>query len=142
MILAPKWSLTEKVMESSIPYAILGAMYIYLLYLSWTPQTLGLMFASKYLLPELSGISAMFSSTMTVASAWIHLLAVDLFAGRQIFLDGVNLKLETRHSLVLCLMFGPIGIFSHLVTKAVLLSRSSSAGKPKEIMEPASFLFR
>lgn len=113
----------------------------------------------------------MFSSTVTVASAWLHLLAADLFAGRyvpddpltplkicpnrffsafafgsihfsidgklragrlsclltvilhvlaqvrQIFLDGLNHNVETRHSLVLCLMMCPIGIFSHLITK-------------------------
>eukprot|EP00897_Mesotaenium_endlicherianum_P000547 jgi/Mesen1/10493/ME000083S10001 len=110
MILAPDWPMTKKMLDSSIPYVILGAMYIYLLYLSWRPETLPLMFSSQYWLPELPGITRMFSSTLTVASAWIHLLAVDLFAGRHVFLDGLMHKVETRHSLVLCLMFGPIGI--------------------------------
>uniref|UniRef100_M1CI25 Neoxanthin synthase n=1 Tax=Solanum tuberosum TaxID=4113 RepID=M1CI25_SOLTU len=71
-------------MESVIPYVVLGLLYAYLLYLSWTPDTIGLMFASKYWLPELSGIAKMFSSEMTLASAWIHLLAVDLFAARSL----------------------------------------------------------
>jgi hypothetical protein len=31
---------------------------------------------------QLPGIVRMFASEMTVASAWIHLLAVDLFAAR------------------------------------------------------------
>lgn len=31
---------------------------------------------------QLHGIARMFSNEMTVASAWIHLLAVDLFAAR------------------------------------------------------------
>ena len=113
---------------------------------------------------QLPGIAKMFSSTMTVASAWIHLLAVDLFAGRyipsinakilpyqsyeekkhknnknciltivlmlqnaqiimmmmmnrQIYLDGLQHSLETRHSLVLCLLFCPVGILSHYITK-------------------------
>ncbi|KAL3682124.1 hypothetical protein R1sor_000146 [Riccia sorocarpa] len=121
MILAPKWEWTIKVMRSEMPYFVLGAGYIYLLALSWTPETLGLMFASKYWLPELAGITKMFSSTITVASAWLHLLAVDLFAGRQMFLDGAEHNIETRHSLVLCLMMCPIGIFSHLVTKNLTL---------------------
>ncbi|KAL2610636.1 hypothetical protein R1flu_029209 [Riccia fluitans] len=121
MILAPKWEWTVKMMRSEIPYFILGAGYIYLLALSWTPETLGLMFASKYWLPELAGITKMFSSTMTVASAWLHLLAVDLFAGRHMFLDGAKHNIETRHSLVLCLMMCPIGIFSHLITKNLTL---------------------
>ncbi|CAM6083557.1 unnamed protein product [Calypogeia fissa] len=121
MILAPQWEGTKKMMESELTYFILGVGYIYLLWQSWTPETLGLMFSSKYWLPELSGITRMFSSTITVASAWLHLLAADLFAGRQIFLDGLNHNVETRHSLVLCLMMCPIGIFSHLVTKSIVL---------------------
>ncbi|KAG6555772.1 hypothetical protein Mapa_003012 [Marchantia paleacea] len=121
MILAPKWEWTDKLMRSEIPYFILGAGYIYLLALSWTPETLGLMFSSKYWLPELPGITRMFSSTITVASAWLHLLAADLFAGRQVFLDGAKHNVETRHSLVLCLMMCPIGIFSHLITKNLTL---------------------
>ncbi|CAM6095998.1 unnamed protein product [Calypogeia fissa] len=121
MILAPQWEGTKKMMESELTYFILGVGHIYLLWQSWTPETQGFMFSSKYWLPELSGITRMFSSTITVASAWLHLLAADVFAGRQIFLDGLNHNVETRHSLVLCLMMCPIGIFSHLVTKSIVL---------------------
>lgn len=82
----------------------------------------------------------MFSSILTVASAWVHLIVVDLFAARyleieeilvsrkahtfffsfhlrQVYLDGIVNDVETRHSLVLCLMFGPIGIMCHSITK-------------------------
>lgn len=120
MILAPHATWTKKVAESSIPYIVLAALYVYLLFLSWSPETLQLMFASKYWLPELPGITRMFSSTLTVASAWLHLLAVDLFAGRQIYLDGLQHAMETRHSLVLCLLFCPVGMLSHFITKAMV----------------------
>ena len=43
--------------ESDLPFIVLGVMYIYLLALSWTPETLGLMFASKYWLPEASHLT-------------------------------------------------------------------------------------
>lgn len=43
---------TKKLAASSIPYIVLGVLYAYLLYLSWTPETIRLMFASKYWLPE------------------------------------------------------------------------------------------
>ncbi|KAB1997960.1 hypothetical protein ERO13_D12G052500v2 [Gossypium hirsutum] len=118
MVFAPKSELTKKSMESSVPFIVLGLLYAYLLYLSWTPDTLKLMFASKYWLPELSGMAKMFSSEMTLASAWIHLLAVDLFAARQVFQDGLQNQIETRHSVSLCLLFCPIGIVTHFVTKA------------------------
>ncbi|KAH9298803.1 hypothetical protein KI387_030485, partial [Taxus chinensis] len=117
MVFAPHTELTKRSMESSIPYIVLGAMYTYLLGISWTSETLRLMFASKYWLPELPGITRMFSSDLTVASAWLHLLAVDLFAARQVFRDGLKDGIETRHSIMLCLLFCPIGIMSHLVTK-------------------------
>ncbi|CAI5967228.1 unnamed protein product [Closterium sp. NIES-64] len=175
MIFAPDWhvtekimssslpsillAFTEKIMSSSLPSILLGFVYLYLLYKSWTPNTLLYMFSSKYWLPEywlpevrlyqsplyellnssralpccsirwpaalhallkllaarasghhsdLAGITQMFASTLTVASAWIHLLAVDLFAARHVYLDGLKEKLETRHSLVLCLMLRPL----------------------------------
>lgn len=82
MVVAPNADITKRTVESSAPYVALGLLYAYLLYLSWTPDTLRAMFASKYWLPELPGIVRMFASEMTVASAWIHLLAVDLFAAR------------------------------------------------------------
>ncbi|CAL9061406.1 protein MAO HUZI 4, chloroplastic-like [Musa acuminata AAA Group] len=116
MVLAPKASFTRRTMESSVPYIALGVLYAYLLYLSWTPDTFRMMFASKYWLPELAGIAKMFTNELTVASAWIHLLAVDLFAARQVFHDGLKKNVETRHSVSLCLLFCPMGIFSHCIT--------------------------
>jgi hypothetical protein len=43
---------TKRTAESSAPYVALGLLYGYLLYLSWTPDTLRAMFSSKYWLPE------------------------------------------------------------------------------------------
>ncbi|XP_059670587.1 protein MAO HUZI 4, chloroplastic isoform X2 [Cornus florida] len=126
MVLAPNAELTKKSMESSIPYVVLGLLYAYLLYLSWTPDTMRMMFASKYWLPELPGIAKMFSNEMTLASAWIHLLAVDLFAARQVFHDGLENRVETRHSVSLCLLFCPIGIVAHVITKALTKSAGNA----------------
>ncbi|KAL2247034.1 UNVERIFIED_CONTAM: Protein ABA DEFICIENT 4, chloroplastic, partial [Sesamum indicum] len=67
----------------------------------------------------LPGIAKMFSSEMTLASAWIHLLVVDLFAARQVYYDGLQENIEIRHSVSLCLLFCPIGILSHFITKAL-----------------------
>ncbi|KAL5581813.1 hypothetical protein UlMin_014255 [Ulmus minor] len=128
MVFAPKSELTRKSMESSIPYAVLGLLYAYLLYLSWTPETIRLIFATQYWLPELPGIAKMFSSEMTLASAWIHLLVVDLFAARHVYQDGQVNKIETRHSVSFCLLFCPIGILSHVVTKALTRSGAASSG--------------
>ncbi|KAH6759979.1 abscisic acid 4 [Perilla frutescens var. hirtella] len=113
MVVAPQSEFTKKIVASSIPYIALGILYAYLLYLSWTPDTIRLMFASKYWLPELPGIAKMFSSEMTLASAWIHL---------QVYFDGLQDNVETRHSVSLCLLFCPVGILTHFITKAVTTS--------------------
>ncbi|KAM2256792.1 hypothetical protein COP1_047163 [Malus domestica] len=128
MVLAPKAQLTKVFTESSIPYVLLGVLYAYLLYLSWTPETLQLIFGSKYWLPELTGIAKMFTNEITLASAWIHLLVVDLFAARQVFSDGLQNQIETRHSVSLCLFFCPIGILTHVITKALTKSGGSLSG--------------
>lgn len=130
MVAAPKADLTKKCMRSSIPYVVLGVLYTYLLYLSWTPDTIWLMFSSKYWLPELPGIAKMFSKETTLASAWIHLLAVDLYAARQVYQDGLDNEIETRHSVSLCLLFCPIGILIHAITKALI---TTSRGSKTEI---------
>ncbi|KAK8916273.1 hypothetical protein KSP39_PZI022269 [Platanthera zijinensis] len=117
MVFLPRSTFTRRAMKSNVPYVVLGLVYAYLLYLSWTPNTFSLMFASKYWLPELSGISKMFLNEMTMASAWIHLLAVDLHAARHIFYDGRKNNVETRHSVFLCLLFCPLGILVHAITK-------------------------
>ncbi|GAA0156201.1 hypothetical protein LIER_13746 [Lithospermum erythrorhizon] len=128
MVVAPRAKLTRRSVDSNIPYIVLGLLYAYLLCLSWTPDTLRYMFASKYWMPELSGMLKMFSNDMTLASAWIHLLVVDLFAARQVYYDGLQNDIETRHSVSLCLLFCPIGILLHLITKAITRRPTEKSG--------------
>ncbi|KAK1423483.1 hypothetical protein QVD17_18786 [Tagetes erecta] len=75
---------------------------------------------------QLPAVAKMFSSEMTLASAWIHLLAIDLFAARQVYHDGLENKIETRHSVFLCLLSCPIGILVHAITKAFIITYRES----------------
>ena len=59
-------------------------------------------------------------------SAWVHLVALDLFVARFVYLDGAKYSasagdlvapVPVRHSLVLCCMFGPLGLMSHAITR-------------------------
>ncbi|XP_044947386.1 protein MAO HUZI 4, chloroplastic-like [Hordeum vulgare subsp. vulgare] len=126
MIAAPNANITKRTVESTAPYVALGILYAYLLHLSWTSDTIRAMFASKYWLSELPDIVRMFASEMTVASAWIHLLAVDLFVARQVYHNGIKNNIETRHSVSLCLLFCPIGIAAHALTKVLAGSTGRS----------------
>ncbi|MFS8016797.1 hypothetical protein Hanom_Chr15g01372801 [Helianthus anomalus] len=75
---------------------------------------------------QLPSIAKMFSKEMTLASAWIHFLAIDLFAARQVYHDGLENKIETRHSVFLCLLCCPIGILIHAITKAFIKTSKAS----------------
>ncbi|GAA0148668.1 hypothetical protein LIER_08048 [Lithospermum erythrorhizon] len=140
MVVAPRAQLTRRTMESYIPYIVLGLLYAYMLYVSWTPETLHYMFGNGYWMPELSGMLKMFSSEMTMASAWIHLLSVDLFTARQVYQDGLQNDVETRHSVILCLLFCPIGVLSHVITKALVRS-TDKIDNPKHKKHVKNFLF-
>ncbi|CAI0547630.1 unnamed protein product [Linum tenue] len=129
MLLAPKSNITRKCMGSMIPDAVLGLVYGYVVYLSWTPDTLHLMFGSKYMVPQLVGVTKMFASDMRLTSAWIHMVAVDLFAARQVYKDGLENGVETRHSVALCLLACPLGILTHLITK-IFTARSPHQQPP------------
>jgi hypothetical protein len=71
MVVAPHWDWTKKLAETSFPYMVLGALYIYLLSLSWTSETLRLMFSSKYWLPEVSGLIC---CGYSVQQTWVFVL--------------------------------------------------------------------
>lgn len=120
MVVAPKAQLTRSVMKSSIPYMMLGILYMYLIYVSWTPDSWGLLFGGNNRMPELPSIMKMFSNEMKMTTGWIHFIAIDLFAARQVFFDGLKKDIETRHSICLCLLCCPIGIASHVITKSLV----------------------
>lgn len=54
----------------------------------------------------------------------IILLSVVLY--RQVFHDGLKNNVETRHSVSLCLLFCPVGIFSHFITKSLTKTANRS----------------
>ena len=55
------------------------------------------------------------------AAAWVHYIAFDLIVGRYVYFDGLENNVFTRHSLVGCLMFGPVGFISHLITRSLTM---------------------
>lgn len=71
---------TKNCMKSSIPYVVLGVLYSYLLYLSWTPDTIRFMFASKYWLPEVWIYAYMYFLLLKIAmpTFWPIYLAMGL----------------------------------------------------------------
>ncbi|MEO1590780.1 MAG: ABA4-like family protein [Cyanobacteria bacterium J06632_22] len=111
MVIAPSWTVTRRVMDSMIPFAVLAGLYIYCFIGSLDPDKL-----ESFANPTLTVLAELFAEAPVMATGWVHFLVMDLFVGRWIYLQGQEKGLWTRHSLTLCLFAGPMGLLSHIVT--------------------------
>jgi hypothetical protein len=114
MIFLPKWEVTRKTISSPFPFMVLPLLYLYLLAIAIDPES-----AQALANPKLADIARFFAKEGAAAVGWVHFLAMDLFVGRWIYLEGQRTGVFTIHSLVFCLFFGPLGLLSHLVTQLV-----------------------
>lgn len=112
MIVLPNWQVTRKVMASYLPFVILAALYIYLFANSLDPES-----AQSFSNPQLADLARLFANERVTATGWVHFLVMDLFVGRWIYWEGQRTNIWTRHSLVLCLFAGPMGLLSHILTQ-------------------------
>jgi len=53
---------------------------------------------------------------------------------RAVLHDGLNNMVYTAHSVALCFMFGPLGLMSHLVTKAVVAFKRRIRGTSSAVV--------
>ena len=111
MVIFPGWSITRRIMASTLPFIPIALAYIYCFIGSIDPNTL-----ESFANPTLSQLAALFSQERVMATGWIHFIVMDLFVGRWIYLQGQEKGIWTRHSLALCLFAGPMGLLSHLIT--------------------------
>lgn len=114
MILFPKWKVTQKVMDSYLPFLPLIGAYIYYLVATVDPES-----AAALANPQLGDIARFFSEEGAAGAGWVHFLVMDLFIGRWIYQQGQEKQIWTIHSLVLCLFFGPVGLLSHIITDTI-----------------------
>eukprot|EP00276_Gloeochaete_wittrockiana_P008283 CAMPEP_0184657548 /NCGR_PEP_ID=MMETSP0308-20130426/20300_1 /TAXON_ID=38269 /ORGANISM="Gloeochaete witrockiana, Strain SAG 46.84" /LENGTH=149 /DNA_ID=CAMNT_0027095519 /DNA_START=243 /DNA_END=692 /DNA_ORIENTATION=- len=115
LLLAPRWEWTKKIMFSNIQFVLLALAYIYLIFYSASPESTAA-FGSDF---SLEIIAKAFSDPKVMAAGWTHYLVVDLWAGRFIAYDGMEQGVPFRHSIFLCLLFGPVGVLSHIVTSFI-----------------------
>ena len=115
MVLLPGWQVTQRVMQSYIPFAALASLYVYL-FITLDNSILEA-FSDPQL--ELSSLAGMFANSQVMATGWVHFLVMDLFVGRWIYLQGRENGIFTRHSLALCLFAGPLGLLTHFFTNAI-----------------------
>lgn len=107
------------------PWLGLAALYAHLLAASWREDTLSLMFslsaahAPLPALPTLASVGAMFARPAAAAASWVHLLSLDLFLARFVYLDAARRRVVAAHSLALCCLAGPLGLACHGATAAL-----------------------
>ena len=123
MILLPLWQVSKRIMASPLPFVVLASLYLYLFVGSITPES-----AEALSNPTLSDIARFFSKEQVAAAGWVHFLVLDLFVGRWIYQQGLQDRIWTTHSLILCLFAGPLGLLSHLITAGI--TRQLRSGVP------------
>ena len=129
IVFLPNWSGTRRVMQSYIPFAVLALLYLYLL-----AGTLDADAAKSLANPRLADIARLLGEERAAAAGWTHFLIMDLFVGRWVYLEGQRSGVWTVHSLVLCLVAGPLGLLSHIITAAVS-QRFFAPSPPAEAIE-------
>lgn len=123
MVFLPRWSVTRKVMGSlwtvcffALPYALLQIPF----YLSALPL---------FVRPDLAKIQQLLGSETGATQAWLHFIAVDLFAGRWIYLDSQERDVSpwiVGPLLFMTLMFGPAGLALYLLYRLIVRPGGSS----------------
>ena len=119
MIGFPKSETTKAVVLSPLTSVACGVIYGYLAYKSFLDPDILEAFSSGAK-QDLASLTKGFSHEATVAVGWAHFIAMDLLAGRYIYLDGYKNEFTTRHSLALTLFFGPLGVVSHVITRGIV----------------------
>ncbi|WP_068304282.1 ABA4-like family protein [Pararhodobacter sp. CCB-MM2] len=116
LIFAPQAALTRQYVHSGVIPLILGAAYAVLLFCG---AVLGFS-APGAGMGSLAGVMALFSHPVGTLTGWAHFLVFDLFVGAWIARDAQALGL--RHAgtvpvLLLALVFGPLGLFAHVLRR-------------------------
>lgn len=111
MVVVPGWAWTRKIVRSPLPFVALALVYLSFFVNSIDPETAG-----DFADASLSNLASLFSDEKVMATGWVHYLVMDLFVGRWIHQDAEEQGVWVRHSLLLCLFAGPLGLLSHLTT--------------------------
>ena len=115
MLVAPRWRWTARIVGS--PAVVAGAIALYAALV--LPQLARLL--PVVARPQLPDIAALLGTPRGATIAWIHFLALDLFAGRWILLDAAGRGWSgwwLRPILLATLLFAPLGLGAYLIGRA------------------------
>lgn len=119
LAVAPRWSVTHKLVHSFAYPIIYGGLYSAFLFsgifLGASSPEAGM--------SSIGGVSALFSHPNGVLTGWTHFLVFDLFVGAWIGRDALARKIPhwlVVPSLFFSLMFGPVGLLLYALIRLVL----------------------
>ncbi len=107
LLLAPRWRWTQRITMFTLPM-LLAAAYVWLFIAN---------FEGLHTNFTLGAVEYQFHSQGLVLAAWIHLLALDLFAGAWMVRDARRLKilhLAVIPCLLMTFLMGPVGLLIYL----------------------------
>ncbi len=119
MILAPRWGWTYRILQSLWPVIVLAALYVLLLALA-AMAFVGAGLDMSQLTLDVHGIAYLLGSPVGAATAWLHLIAFDLFVGRWVYLDSRPRNLSAwmvSIALFFVFMTGPFGLLIYLTLR-------------------------
>jgi len=116
LIVAPRWRVTEMLVQSVVVPVVIGLTYTWLIATVFFGGALpeGGNFSS------LAGVMAFFTSPIAATAGWIHYLVFDLFVGawqvRDAYRRGVP-HLAVVPCLIFTLLAGPVGLLLYLALR-------------------------
>ena len=115
LIIAPKWSVTDKLVHSMFYPLLLGAVYIGGMVMALSGQG-----AQGGNFTSIEGVRTLFSTDVGIVIGWTHYLVFDLFVGaweaRDAQKRGFNHWLLIP-CLVLTFVLGPLGLILYLILR-------------------------
>lgn len=129
MVAFPRKQLTTHLVSSPLCYTAGSLLYLAAL-LAWAPH--GLLgniweaFTQCIADQQMTALAALFQCPDVTALTWTHLLLLDLCVARHVYLDGLRKRVFTAHSIILCFMFGPTGLLSHMFTNSFAQRRQQA----------------
>ncbi|MEU6643811.1 ABA4-like family protein [Saccharomonospora sp. NPDC046836] len=114
MILAPRWSWTERIIAS--PWIVLPPLVVYTVLAAGDLGELWRVVSN----PDLEALRAFLGKPEGAAAIWAHLIAFDLFIGRWMYRDAR--ERGVRHVflapiLVLTILLSPFGLLAYLLIR-------------------------
>lgn len=133
MILAPRWSLTRRVMSTPWVAALPLAVYTVLV----IPEFATLWAAVSR--PDLDVLRDFLATPVGAAAIWAHLISFDLFIGRWMYRDALERgipHLVLAPILLLTIPLSPFGLLAYLTVRS--LHRNAGKGANRRDSRPVS----